>query len=301
MRTFILAIIAAFTPLPLAADNFSFFGTYWETGQGKTYEAAGLGIPGTDMQKAFRTHTDDGLEMTHIDVYDVEGKNFFNFVFNTRTSTSWTARWGMNGSTYQSVFDSNVGAGRCLRALDIYRKGSQPRYAAVFKTRGCKPQAAYHGLTVQQHQEKFDSLTRNGWDPVSISVVSLNDGKRLYAAFYEKRPGTFKSRSFLTRDQLAEESAKQAQAGRRIVHMDVYTHDQGQLPRFAVIWRKATKPAKEWANIGGPQVLDAGQEMHGSGHYVRYLAGYGVGSGHRFDLAAFRPQSATSGPSDISN
>ena len=300
MHKFILAVAAALTPFPLTADNFIFSGTYWETGGGHTYEAVGLGIPASDMKKAFRIHTDDGLEMTHIDVYDVEGSNFFNFVFNKRTSRSWIARWGMSGGKYQEVFDNNVAAGRCLRALDIYRKGSSPRYAAIFKKKGCKPQAAYHGLTSQQHQQEFNTLTDAGWDPVTISVVSI-DGQRIYAAFYEKQNGGFVTRSFLTRDQLAEEDAKQIAAGRRIVHMDAYTHDQGQLPRFAAIWRKVGKPSNAWANIGGPQVFDVGSAMHGAGEYVRYLTGYGAGSGHRFDLSVFRPKSAADGPSDISN
>ena len=53
MRSLFLTTILALTALPLSAQNFSFFGTYWETEQGKSYEAVGLGIPASDMQKAF--------------------------------------------------------------------------------------------------------------------------------------------------------------------------------------------------------------------------------------------------------
>ncbi len=276
-----------------AAHAFNFFGTYWETQKGKSYEAVGLGIPASDMQKAFDLHTADGYEMTRLDGYDVGGKVYFNFVFRTRTSSSWTAKFGLTGSSYQKYFDNQFQAGRCLRSLDVYRQGNSPRYAAVFKKARCKPQTAYHGLNAAQHQAKFDDLTAKGWDPVNVSVVSIN-GQRRYAAFYEKRPGGTALKSFLTRDQLDQQDAQRKSDGWRLVFMDAYTHDQGQLPRFSAIWRKVSKPNKTWANIGGPQVADLGDEMSDSGRYVRYLTGYGVGQGHRFDVAVIKPRRALS-------
>ena len=299
IRRFLVTVLAIGLPVALTAQSFGFFGTYWETRIGRSYEAVGLGIPASDMQAAFEVHADDGYEMTALDAYDQGGDAYFNFVFRTRTSSAWTARWGMSGAGYQEFFDAQTGLGRCLRSLDIYRRGDRLRYAAVFKSHQCRAQRAYHGLSAAEHQDRFDAWSADGWAPVNVSVVTVNNGERRYAAFYERRPGGFLARSFLTRDQLAEEDATQRAAGRHIVYLNAYTHDQGQLPRFAAIWRPVSEPHEAWANIGGPQVTELGDEMHQSGRYVRYLTGYGVGTGHRYDLAVIRAVRAVDGPSSL--
>ena len=77
MRNSITILILALAISTLAhAGNFTFFGTYWETKQGKSYEAVGLGIPESDWQTAFDTHADEGRELVKLDVYDQGGKVF---------------------------------------------------------------------------------------------------------------------------------------------------------------------------------------------------------------------------------
>jgi len=294
--------LALVIPASAPAENFNFFGTFWETHQGNSFEAVGLGIPASDMQAAFDTFTDEQRELTLLDAYDVDGGVFFNFVFRTKASPTWSARWGMSSSGYQEFFDEQSAAGRCLRSLDVYRNGSNVRYAAVFKTHNCRGQRAYHGISAQEHQERFEDLAADGWDPVNVSAVTVG-GERVYAAFYEKRQGGFLLRTFLTRDGLGEVNAEQAALGRRIVYMNAYTHDQNALPRFAAIWRTAPPAAKTWANFGGPQVFDLGDEMHDSGRFVRYLTAYGIGDSHRYDGAAFKPSVAPQigGPGDLTD
>ncbi len=119
------------------------------------------------------------------DVY-VGWQCYYNFVFRNRQSKSWVARTNMTGSGYQSFFDKQVAAGRCLRALDIYRKGKRIRYAAVFKSHGCTKQQAYHSLSASGHQAKVDAWGQQGWVPINVGVVSIG-GKRTYAAFWERR------------------------------------------------------------------------------------------------------------------
>lgn len=285
------AMAMIFLVSPALSQSFSFFGTYWENRHGKSYEAVGLGIPASNMQKAFDAHADDGYEMTLIDGYDVEGQVFFNFVFRTRTSSSWVARSDLSHSAFQDVFDAQIDKGRCLRSLDVYRKNGRPRYAAIFKSHKCVPQRAYHGASAQTHQDRFEAFTSNGWDPVNVSVISI-DGTRTYAAFYEKRRGASPLKSFLTRDALAEFDAKQNEKGRHIVYLNAYTHDQNKLPRFSAIWRKVREPVDARANLGGPQVADLGQDMHQSRKYVRYLTAFGLQGSHRYDIGAYRARAS---------
>ncbi len=285
--------------LPTSLAAFSFHGTYWEVKKGKSYEAVGLGIPASDMQEAFDIHVDDGYEMTLLDAYDVGGHTFFNFVFRNKTSSTWTARFGLSGGQYQDFYDRQTDRGRCLRHLDVYRQGNRARYLAIFKTHRCKPQRAYHGLSASDHQAKFDQWTGQGWDPVNVSVTSIN-GKRIYAAFYEKRPGGTFLKSFLTHDRLAEEDAKQRAKGRHIVYMDAYTHDQNTLPRISAIWREVSKPAKPWINFVSQQVNGLADDAQ-SGRYIRYVTGYSLQNSHRFNGALYKPRASGVAVGGISN
>lgn len=291
-RQWIFALLLGL-PTLLQAQSFNFFGTYWSTGSGKSLEQVGLGIPASQMQVAFESHTKDGLEMNLIDGYDVNGKVFFNFVFRARTSKNWNARFGLTASQYQQFFDKNVASGRCLRHLDVYRNGSgKIRYAAIFKSDGCVPQVAYHGVSPEKHKNTFNGLVKNGWVPINVSATSVN-GKRTIAAFYEKRKGAFSLKSFLTTDGIGEHDAKMKKKGLRIVYMDAYLHDQNNLPRYSAIWRKVGKADKVGHNLGGPQVSDLGNEMHDSGRYVRYLTGFGFApESHRYNVAAYKPTRA---------
>lgn len=292
IRKLIVVLLLCATNLP-HAHSFEFFGTYWSTGAGKSLEQVGLGIPASQMQQAFDVHTKDNLEMRLIDAYDVNGKVFFNFVFQARTSSSWTARFGLTGSEYQRVYDSNKNAGRCLSHIDVYRQGvDNIRYAAIFKNKGCVPQIAYHGVSPRIHQEKFDSLNKSGWDPVNVSVVSIG-GKRTIAAFYEKRSGSFSLKSFLTTDGIGEHNATMENKGMRIVYMDAYSHAQGALPRYSAIWRKIGEAGEVGHNLGGSQVTDLGNKMHNAGQYIRYLTGFGMSpESHRYNVAMYKPKRA---------
>lgn len=291
-RLLIVASLLCATTV-LHAQSFDFFGTYWSTGSGKSLQQVGLGIPSSLMQKAFDAHTKDDLEMHLLDAYDVKGKVFFNFVFQARTSSSWTARFGLTASQYQRVFNSNIDAGRCLRHIDVYRNSANKvRYAAVFKKKGCVPQVAYHGVSSNSHQDKFNDLVKKGWKPVNVSAVSVN-GKRTIAAFYEKRSGSFSLKSFLTTDGVGEHNAEMEKKGMHIVYMDAYTHDQGTFPRYSAIWRKSKKADTTGHNLGGPQVSDLGDDMQNAGRYVRYLTGFGLPpASHRYNVAAYKPTRA---------
>ncbi len=293
----ILALALAMTfCIPPAANAFE--GAYWQVIRGKSYEAVGMGFTASALQKEFDTSVDEGHELTLLDAYEAGGQTYFNFVFRNRTSNKWAARFGLTGAQYQRFFDRQTDRGRCLRHLDVYKRGNQPRYLAIFKTHNCKAQRAYHGLSASDHQAKFDAWTGQGWDPVNVSVTSIN-GNRIYAAFYEKRPGGTFLKSSMTRNQMEEENAKQQARGRHIVYLDAYLH--GNSPqRYSAIWRKVPKPALPWVDRVSQQ-MDDFHETAKRGRYVRYLTGFALGDSHRFSGALYRPQAAGATVGGISN
>ena len=154
--------------------------------------------------------------------------------------------------------------------MDSYLRNNSVRYAFILTQHSCQEQVAYHGLSANQHQARFDELVADGWDPVNISVVSIN-GQRRYTAFYEQQPGGFASRSFLTRDQFAEFDADQRAAGRTLSYVNAYTHDQGILPRYVAIYRSNLSSAEYLPNVDGFTTMEAGEDRVNQGSFTRVI------------------------------
>ena len=282
-RTCVLALSILLSIPAWAGDGQFQWNAFWEVHQGNRHEVGALGVPDDDFQDAFDMMTADGLELYVLDGYDVQGRAFLNGVFRKSTGKPWRARFGLTGSQYQAEYDRHVRDGKfCLRWVDSYLRGGAVRYAVVLTQQGCRPQVAYHGLPADRHQDRFEELSGDGWDPVNVSVVSVG-GKRFYTAFYEKREGRFRLKSFLTRDDFEQEHRRQERAGRHLSYMNAYTHDQGTLPRFVAIWRDGGRDDEYLPNVHGPTVMAAGESRVRQGFATRFVAGYGVAHGHRFD------------------
>ncbi len=277
----VLALVAQ------AASAFNFFGIYWEMKKGGRYEAVALGIPGSDIQKAFDMHADEGKVPTRFEGYEADGKPFFNLVFRKKGGGAWAARHGMSGKGFQNFFDEQAGRGRCLRSLDVYRSGSSARYVAIFKTNNCSNQVVYHGVSRNEHQARFNDITQKGWVPVNVSVAIV-DRKRVYAAFYVKKKGPFVARSLMTANDLGQENRKQFEAGLRPVYLNAYTNESGKV-YFSAIWRDV-RDAK--VSVGGKDtagLLAVADEATENGLVTRYVTGYGVSGKHRFHVALIKP------------
>ena len=78
--------------------------------------------------------------------------------------------------------------------------------------------------------------------------------------------------------------------------MNAYTHDQNILPRFVAIWRSGIGDGEYLPNVYGPTMMEKGESLGGKGYYTRFVTGYGVGTGHRFDAFWYKPERAFSDP-----
>jgi hypothetical protein len=231
----------------------------------------------------------------------MKGKVYLNCIFRTSTGKKWVAKYGMTGKQYQKEFNKYVRDGKYnLRWIDSYRKGTSVRYAVIFSQHKPRNQKTYHGYTAKQHQDRFTSLKTAGWDSINVSVVSIK-GQRYYTAFYEKRDGGYLLKSFLTRDQFDEVFEKQKQAKRHLAYMNAYTHDKNSLPRFVAIWRSNAVTGKYLPNVYGPSAMKEGESLGGKGYYTRFVTGYGVGTGHRFDIFWSKPKRTLQGQGKLSN
>lgn len=246
-------------------------------------EVARHGVPSSKYQFTFTHITSSGYRLEWIDGYDVNGKTYFNVIFRPSNGKPWLARHGQTGGTYQAEFDKWTNQGYRLEHVESYLSGGSARYAAIFVKTSGPAWTAYHGRTAAQHQQQFDSLTKQGYRPVNVSVVSLS-GQRYYTALYEKRNvGSFILKSFMTPAQYQAEFNKNVQAGRRLAYLNAYTH-QGS-PRIVAIWQQAAPTFVARHGMSSSQYQAEFNKNLGAGRLTRAVTGYESSNQHRF--AAF--------------
>lgn len=249
-------------------------------------EVAKHGVPAASYQKVFDEITQAGYRPVWVDGYDVSGKTFFNVIFRPANGVKWEAHHGMTAAKYQAEFDAQKKDGFRLLHVDSYLEGGSVRYAAVWMKGGGPAQNAYHGKTVAEHQKLFDDLTKDGWRPQIVSVVSVS-GERYHTALYTKEDvGSYWTKNFMTAAEYQKEYDSDAKAGRKLVYLNAYTH-QGQ-PRFTAVWHSKV-PGTVVAHHGmsSAQYQAEFNQQLAQGRLTRTVTGYDVG-GVAFFAASWR-------------
>ena len=246
-------------------------------------EVTRAGIPEASYQAEFEHATSSGYRPVWVDGYEVNGQVFFNAIFHPNDGTAWAARHGMTGAQYQAEFNLRSGEGFHLHQIETYLSGNEVRYASIFIKGPATARTAYHGLTKDQHQAKFNALTADGWRPMNISVVSPNNNL-CYAGLYEKRDvGSFFAKSFLTPAEYQTQFTANANAGRKLMYLNAYTH--AGTPHFTALWQeKAPAVAARHGQTTAQYQAEFNKQL-AEGHRSQFVTGYEENDGHRFGAA----------------
>ncbi|MBA4067685.1 MAG: hypothetical protein C0501_29070 [Isosphaera sp.] len=231
-------------------------------------------------QAMVNAFADFGYRPVWVDGYDVAGQTFFNAVFRPAAGP-WAARHGLTAAQFQAEFNALVRDGFRLRHVDSYLDGGAVRYAAVWDKAPGPPWVAYHGLDPAQHQQRMDELTRAGWRPQVVSVVSVG-GQRYHTALFTREDvGTYSAAGFLTPAEFQAAFDANLRAGRQLVYVNAYTH-QGQ-PRFTAVWHSRPQ-GLFYARYGmtAAQYQSASAGYLAQGLSLRALSGYEVNGVHYF-------------------
>lgn len=194
----------------------------WPVHSGTTEVTYGH-IPASCYQLYAETLAGQGLRQMTADGYTVNGRLYFNGVWQPADGTAWASRHNLSSAQLDAELATREAAGFKPTHLDSYVVDGVVRYAAVFsKVPG--QFEAFHGLSYAEHQAILDSLTPEGFQPIVVSVVS-NDGDREYAVVYQAGvPGSFELRSQVPAADYQALVDKQTDAGRGLRSLQVYWH-----------------------------------------------------------------------------
>ena len=259
----------------------------WPSPDAGFAEVARHGIAAAAYKATFDHITACDYMPVWVDGYSVGGNVRFNAIFRPATA-AWVARHGLTAGQYQAEFDSWTEEGYRPHQVESYLDNGRIRYAVIFMRSSGPAWAAYHGLSADQHQVRFDELARDGFYAVNISVVSIS-GERRYTALYERGDvGAWKARSSLTPAQYQAEFDDNVEAGRALAYVQGYVH-QGRV-RFSAIWRAdLTAPFTARHGMTGSDYQERYDRATGNEFLTRAVTGYEQGGEARFAALWRRP------------
>ena len=195
------------------------------------------GVSSGKYQEVFNSIYTCGYYPVWVDGFEVNGSTYFNLSFRKDDGKPWVARHNLSASAYQSEFNEWAGKGYRLINVDCYVLGGQVRYAAVWKKDGGPAVAAYHGVSANTHQSKFNELTSNGWVPVNVSSVHHKGNLYITAIYEKKNVGGFYHHFGMSASAYQSNFGKYDQMGYKMVYLNAY--DINGSPRFNAIWYKS--------------------------------------------------------------
>lgn len=243
-------------------------------------EVARHGVPANDYQCLFDQAVNAGYALEWIDGFDVGGKVYYNAVFRPKGAAT-AAFHGLTGAQYQQRFDEYTGKGYRPYQVDSYGGSGGVRYAAIFRKQSGPAYKAYHGLPADQHQQRMDTWTADGYRPRNVSVVS-GGGQRRYTAIYEQADiGSWQAKSQLTASEYQQAFDDNAKQKRHLVYLNAYMH--GGQPNFSAIWSsKASGSYKARHGLTGAQYQNEWESSTGAGLPTRNVTGYSAGGSGRY-------------------
>jgi hypothetical protein len=200
---------------------------------------------------------------------------------------AWDAELGLDGSQYQTVFNTQTGLGRRLVSVDAYVSAGNLRYASVFSSEPGPSWFAAHGQTGAQQAATQSGLSP-GWRPAIVSAATVG-GTTFYASMYINDPGVSWSpgRDLSYADYQTQFNTNGGQ-GRFPAYLDAY-FDAGGTPRINAIFMSPSGGGVwGWHGATGRQNLSNGRRAANAGMIAETLAG--VSNGGTTNIAAIWQQ-----------
>ena len=204
-----------------SVDDKETYAAIWEQRQGPAWIAR-HGLSAAQYQQEFDKQLGQGYRLVDICGYTVAGQDRYAAIWDKNHGPAWVARHGLSAEQYQQEFDKQLGQGYRLVDVSGYTVGGQDRYAAIWEKRQGPAWVARHGLTSEQYQQEFNTLTQQGYRLTRIRGWRSGDTVH-YAAIWEKNAGPdWVARHGMLSDAYQEEFDNLSKKGYRLKHVSGY-------------------------------------------------------------------------------
>jgi CubicO group peptidase (beta-lactamase class C family) len=175
------------------------------------------------------------MSVKWLDLYDVNGTPHVNAVFGDAPEPV-AGQIGLNAAQYQQFLDHWVkNLGFSVQQVESYLHHGLVRYAAIITKEDRPEQRAYHGNTYNTHLATANSWADDGFIPVNVSVVSVNNS-RSYTALYEKRNLAYRMQTRMTAVDYNQKFQDYLNDGYKVVSLNAYRHNGETF--YAAIWHR---------------------------------------------------------------
>lgn len=140
------------------------------------------GVSAATHQSKFNSLVANGYRPRQISVVKVGSARQYTAMYEKVAVGSFVSLTGIAESSYQTVYNQQIAAGRRPVYLDTYLDGSTVRFSATF-TSGAPATVARHGLTSAQYQSEYNTQRAAGRKLVSVTAY-VSGGVLRYAALW---------------------------------------------------------------------------------------------------------------------
>lgn len=135
-----------------------------------------LAFHGLTAQQYEQTSADlagKGFRLVQLSGYAIGGVELLAPIFEQRTGPPTRAFHGLTAEEYQQKSDELTRQGFRVVHFSGYSLAGAERFVAIFEQADGPAGVAFHGLTSQQYQQRFDEVTAQGFRLVQVSGYSV--------------------------------------------------------------------------------------------------------------------------------
>lgn len=232
-------------------NNAANYAGVWHKRGGNEWQARN-GLSAARYQAAVDEFDGRGMRPTHISVANVDGEPTFTAIWERQPGLPWEARHDLTPDEYQALFSDLSSKGFRPRCLAGYEADGEPRFACVWDQYEGPPWQAWHGLTAEEYQAKFNDLADKGFRIVQLCGYSVG-GTPYYAGIWEESLGHgLQARHGLSAGDYQASFDEMVGAGYRLVDVSGFAARRGTL--FTTIWEDGAPDIPNPADLSGKAI-----------------------------------------------
>ncbi len=252
------------------------FGAAWQ---------ARHGLTSSQYQAEFDNWTGQGYRLVDVSGYQEGGEAHYAAIWQQYDSPAWQAYHGLSSADHQARFDQLGAQGYRMVHVAGYAVNGTPLYAAIWEQSDAGAWQAYHGVSADEHQARFDQLANQGYRMIDVSGYE-QDGQAAYAAIWVQSDGrTWQARHGLTASDYQDAFDQLTGQGYRLVKVSGY--GVAGTDYYAAIFEQTSSPPWEARhNVVGADYQGVFDQWRYQGFRLSRVSGYSVNGQTRFAAIA---------------